>query len=251
MFSDLSKKGRKALVGYLTTGYPDMVRSESDIRTAFDNGVDILEAGVPFSDPTADGAIIQAAGKVALDAGATFSEIIKMLARVRVDYPDKPMILFTYANPLFAYGIEACCDDAVKAGIDGFVVVDVPYEESGDLRKILRSRGLSLISLVAPTTSESRMKQILRDADGFVYYIMVKGVTGERTGLANDVAEHIQKIYEAVDLPVVAGFGISTGDQARKIAHLTDGIVVGSVFVKAAGENRLAGKVKEIAAALC
>lgn len=249
-FASLEKRGHKAFVAYLTAGYPDMERSEADIRTALRCGVDVLEAGVPFSDPTADGPVIQAAGKKALESGANLRKILAMLARVRADYEDRPIILFSYANPLFAYGYENLCADAAEAGVDGVLVVDMPFEESGKFRKMLKSRGLVFVPLIAPTTPPERVGKILSRAEGFVYYIMVCGVTGARENVAGDARQHISLIREKAGLPVAAGFGISNGTQAGSVAGWADGVVVGSALVKAAGEGRLAGLASEIASAL-
>jgi tryptophan synthase alpha chain len=248
-FLRLKKKGRKALVGFLVAGDPDMERSERDCRAALANGVDVLELGVPFSDPTADGPVIQAAGHRSLEAGTTLSKVLEMAGRLRKDF-ETPIVLFGYVNPFFNYGYEALARDATGAGIDAFLVVDLPYEESGEFRVHLDKVGLEFISLIAPTTPEARLGTILKDARGFVYYIMVKGVTGARTEVAGDVAGHLARLKKHTRLPVAAGFGVSNGTQAVEAARHADGVVVGSALVKAATEGRLVELVREIRQAL-
>ncbi len=249
MFEAAKKEGRKALVGYLTAGDPDLVASERAMRAALENGVDLLEIGVPFSDPTADGPAIQAAGARALKAGATLGGIIGMAGRLRAA-SEAPMILFSYANPLFHYGYERVADAALAAGVDGFLVVDMPFEESGEFEPILAARGLCLIPLVAPTTPEQRMREILRNAGGFVYYIMVKGVTGRRTDVPPDVKEHIEALRRCTKLPIAAGFGVGNAAQAKAAAAHADAVVVGSALVEAAARGRLEELVRELAGAI-
>ena len=248
-FEEVKRHGRKALIGYLTAGDPDMATCERNVRQALRNGLDILELGVPFSDPTADGPTIQAASQRARASGATVRHILDLVARLRGEF-SQPIVLFSYANPLFAYGYEKLCADAKASGVDGLLVVDMPFEESGELRPHAERSDLCLIPLVAPTTSRERAKEILNGARGFVYYIMVKGVTGAREKLADDVAEHISDLRRCTDLPIAVGFGVSSGSQAREAAALADAVVVGSALVKAAEEGRLAALVDELATAL-
>jgi tryptophan synthase alpha chain len=248
-FERLQSEGRKALVGFLMAGDPDLRASEQDCRTVLDNGVDILELGVPFSDPTADGPVIQAAGQRALAAGTTLDQVLGMAARLRNDY-EAPIVLFGYVNPLFSHGYARVCEEAAGAGVDALLVVDLPFEESGELREPLDRNGLDFITLVAPTTPENRLRMILKEARGFVYYIMVKGVTGTRAALAGDVSQHLARLKRCTTLPVAAGFGVSSGLQAREAAQYAEGVVVGSALVKAAQEKRLAEFVRELRQAL-
>ncbi|NLB60633.1 MAG: tryptophan synthase subunit alpha [Lentisphaerae bacterium] len=245
----LKGRGHKALIGYLTAGDPDMATSERHMRTALENGVDILELGVPFSDPTADGPIIQAAGQRALRAGATLHQILELAGRLRQSFT-APMVLFSYANPLLAYGYDKVCAAAAAAGLDGLLVVDMPLEEAAELRPHLQRHGLLHIQLVAPTTPPARAQAILAQAAGFVYYISVKGVTGTRADLAADLGAHIAELRQYTAQPIAVGFGISNGSQARAAAAHADAVVVGSALVRAAQEDRLADLVRELAAAL-
>jgi tryptophan synthase alpha chain len=248
-FQTLRAQGRKALIGYLTAGDPDMKTSERNIRAALANGVDILELGVPFSDPTADGPAIQAAGRRALNAGANLKQILAMAARLRRSFPT-PMILFSYANPLFRYGYPALCRDAKQAGIDGFLAVDLPFEEAAELRGPMKRHDLLFIQLIAPTTSPERARRLLASADGFVYYILVKGVTGKRKLMTLDIRKNINRLRTCTELPIAAGFGIGNGAQARAAARHADAVVVGSALVEAARQGRLVGLVRELAAAV-
>ena len=245
MFAEYRRTGRKALVGYLTGGDPDMARSEQDIREALKSGVDILELGVPFSDPTADGPTIQEASQRALAAGADVSGILGMVKRLRADF-DNPIVLFGYANPLFAYGYDKVCADAAAAGADGMLVVDLPCEEAPELTGHMSEHDLVFIPLIAPTTPKPRMAAVLKNARGFVYYIMVTGVTGTRSTVAAGIAEHIAQIRECTELPVAVGFGVGTGEQARDAARAADAVVVGSALIRAAREDRLAEFVREL-----
>ena len=248
-FSQLKQQNRKALVGFLVAGDPDLERSEKRCREAIEGGVDILELGVPFSDPTADGPVIQLAAQRSLAAGTTIAKVLEMTARLRRDFKT-PIVLFGYVNPFFSYGYEKLAGDAAKAGVDAFLVVDLPFEESSEFRVHLDRVGLDFIALTAPTTPEERMATILKDARGFVYYIMVKGVTGARSEIATDVADHLARLHKHTRLPVAAGFGVSNGAQARDAAKYAEGVVVGSALVKAASEGRLSELVKEIREAL-
>ncbi len=244
-FENLRREGRKGLVGFMVAGDPDMERSESDIRTALDNGVDVLELGIPFSDPTADGPVIQKAALRALAAGATLPKVLEMVARLRHDY-HQPIILFGYLNPFYKFGYEKVFPEARKAGADGVLLVDLPFEESGEVRPLLAHEGLDLIALIAPTTGNERAAMILKRASGFVYYISVTGVTGQRATVAVDIAEHMAALRQVTALPIAVGFGISRGEQAAEVARHADAVVVGSAFVKAAEEGRLAECVREI-----
>lgn len=245
MFRTFSKKGRKALIGYLTAGDPDPDESERRIGEALASGLDILELGVPFSDPTADGPAIQAASQRALAAGTTVARVLEMVRRLRRDW-EAPIVLFGYANPFFRYGYERLAREAAEAGVDAMLVVDLAFEESSELRRALQRHGLFLIPLVAPTTPRSRRAAILARSDGFVYYIMVTGVTGARENLAQDLAEHVRELRTITRLPIAVGFGIKDGRQAAEAARVADAVVVGSALVAAASEGRIGQLVGEL-----
>jgi tryptophan synthase alpha chain len=248
-FRNLKKQGRKGLVGYLTAGDPDLASSERDVREALAGGVDVLELGVPFSDPTADGPIIQEAAQRALAAGMTVRKTLELVSRLRAD-TDVPVVLFGYANPFFRYGFADICADATAAGADGMLVVDLPGEESDEMRVEMERHGLFLIPLIAPTTPPERAGSLLKRAKGFVYYIMVKGVTGARDRVAADIGSHVNALRKCTPLPIAVGFGVSSGDQARRAAASADAVVVGSALVRAAREQRLGPLVRELRGAL-
>ena len=248
-FETLKRDGRTGLVAFLIAGDPDMATSETNFRAVIEGGADVLEIGVPFSDPTADGPTIQAAGQRALKAGTTLSDTLELVGRLRRDY-DTPIVLFGYANPFLAYGYKRLGADAARAGVDGLLVVDMPFEESGELLPHLDEHALCFVPLIAPTTPEDRANRVLSRARGFIYYVSLTGVTGARTSLAEGIGEHVTMLRRCSDLPVAVGFGISGGDQARQVAESADAVVVGSAFIQAAVEGRLPVLVKEIRDAL-
>lgn len=248
-FEALKAEGRKGLVAYLTAGDPDYDTSLAAIRCALDGGVDVLELGVPFSDPTADGPTIQVAAQRALAGGMTVQRVLEMVKALRVDY-DVPIVLFGYANPFFRQGYRDICVAAREAGADGMLIVDLPNEETGEIREHLEQNEMCLIPLIAPTTSAERARQVLAHAKGFVYYIMVKGVTGQRREVAEDVAAHVAMLRETTGLPIAVGFGIGSGEQARQAAVGADAVVVGSALVKAVEDGTLPELVKALRSAL-
>ena len=235
-FTELQQKGEKALVVYLTAGDPDLETTRRLILSLDEAGVDILEIGVSFSDPTADGPIIQAASQRALRSGVTLSHILAMIESLR-NVSDVPIVLFGYYNPIFSYGNEQFAIHAKKAGVDGILVVDLPPEESDELRRYTDRAGLDFISLIAPTTTDSRIKKISHNATGFLYYISITGVTGTAKPVIENIQEDVYRIRKISTLPLVVGFGISTPQQACEIASLADGIVVGSAFVQLIEKN--------------
>lgn len=248
-FAELKQHGKKALIGYLTAGDPDMETSERYMQEALANGMDILEIGVPFSDPTADGPIIQTAGQRALKSGTTLKKILQSAKKLRSRF-DNPFILFSYANPLFVHGYEKTCREAAACGIDGFLVVDLPFEEAEELRQFMRLNNLTFIQLIAPTTPPQRAMKLLADADGFVYYIMVKGVTGKRSTLSSEMDAQLAKLRSITNTPLAVGFGISNAAQARAAVKNAGAIVVGSALVEAARKNNLKPFVRALANAV-
>lgn len=248
-FAAMKNENRAGLVGYLTAGDPDYDTSLKNILAGIESGIDVLELGVPFSDPTADGPVIQQASRRALAGGMTMKKVLSLVADLR-KHTDIPIILFGYANPFFHYGFENIARDASSVGADGMLIVDLPFEERAEAQGPLDQNDLALIPLVAPTTPPDRMKLILSESKGFVYYIMVTGVTGQRANVAEDVKEHVADIKAASNLPVAAGFGISNGEQAAMAAASADAIVVGSAFVDAAHREALTPLVLEISTSL-
>jgi tryptophan synthase alpha chain len=252
-FAALKRQGDRALVGYITAGYPDLETTRTLIPALAKAGVDILEVGVPFSDPTADGPVIQAASQAALKQGTTLSRVLDLIAELR-DAVEIPLVLFSYYNPIFSMGSAAFARRAADAGVDGVLVVDLPAEEAGELRGETDPAGIDFISLVAPTTAGDRVRKVVKASSGFIYYISVTGVTGTRGPELDETRGNIGVIRALTRLPVVVGFGVSTPDQARQIGSAADGVVVGSAFVKLIGEHAgrpdLIGSVAAYAASL-
>jgi tryptophan synthase alpha chain len=235
-FKALKKKGQKAFVAYLTAGDPDLETTARLIPALESAGVDILEVGVPFSDPTADGPAIQAASQRALKKGTTLAKILAMIAGLRRT-SGIPIVLFTYYNPILSYGPERFARDAAACGADGILVVDLPPEEAEELRRFTDPAGLAFITLIAPTTDPRRAGKILRGATGFVYYISVTGVTGTAVPRPGDVRRDVDRLRGMTALPIAVGFGISTPAQAAAIVPMADGVVVGSALVRLIGEK--------------
>lgn len=236
-FESLREKNEKALIVYLTAGDPSMEATKRLILGMEDAGVDILEIGVPFSDPTADGPVIQAASQRALKAGTTLKGVLELVANIRRT-SQIPIVLFGYFNPIFAYGVEKFAKAAREAGVDGVLVVDLPPEEAGELRVYSDDAGLDFISLIAPTSGQDRMKTILKTATGFLYYISITGVTGTAAPKIENIAREVGKIRKLTQMPIAVGFGISNANQAQEIGAVADGIVIGSAVVKLIDENR-------------
>lgn len=246
-FTALKKEGRKAFVAYLTAGDPDLETTVKLIHALEAAGVDIVEIGVPFSDPTADGPIIQAASQRALKKGTYLEKILAMIVRLR-RFSGIPIVLFGYYNPILNYGPEKFAADAASSGVDGLLVVDLPPEEADELRQYSDPVGLDFITLIAPTTDPKRARKILRRATGFVYYISVTGVTGTAVPRPDDVRRDVKRLKRMTALPVAVGFGISTPAQAASIAPLADGVVVGSALVRLIGEKGGSGNLIPAAA---
>lgn len=236
-FSYLRDKGERALIAYLTAGDPSLEHTKEIIIGLDAAGVDVLEIGVPFSDPTADGPIIQAASRRALQNGVSLSDILDMIESLR-KVSEIPIVLFGYYNPIFIYGNERFAKRAKEVGVDGILVVDLPPEESAELRRYTDRSGIDFIVLIAPTTSTERIRKISRDATGFLYYISITGITGTARPQVVDIKRDVERIRKITALPLVVGFGISTPQQVGEIAPYVDGVVIGSAFVRMIEENR-------------
>jgi len=235
-FNLLKQNKEKALVGFVTAGDPDLKRSFEIINTMIDSGIDILELGVPFSDPAADGPVIQKASKRALKKGVTLEDVLEMSGRIR-EKCQIPIIIFTYYNPVFAMGVQKFCKKALENGADGVLIVDLPHEESNEFLQFKEAKNLSLIKLIAPVTSYKRMKMITESASGFIYLISKTGITGSAGFDAEKTSLIAENLRSATNLPICTGFGISTSDHVKEIARFSDGIVIGSAFVKIIEEN--------------
>jgi tryptophan synthase alpha chain len=231
-FSDNGK--RAALMPYLMGGFPSIEESVAAGLAAADAGADLLELGIPFSDPLADGPVIHAAATEALAAGATPHGVLGVCERLAVRVP---VVLMVYANVVLTAGASAFALRAAAAGASGLIVPDLPHDEADELRAACDSEGLALVPLVAPTTTPERIAAIGADARGFVYTVSLTGTTGERDELPEGLAETVERVRASADVPVAVGFGISTPEQARSVAELADGVIVGSRVVRAAGEG--------------
>jgi tryptophan synthase alpha chain len=227
----LKKNNKKALVTFITAGDPDLATTEEMIHLLEDAGADIIELGVPFSDPMADGPTIQLSSERALAAGTTLTGILDTVRNVRRS-STIPVILMGYLNPIHAYGYKRFCVDAAAAGVDGVLLVDMPPEESEEFLDSANRHGLNVIFLLTPTSDTSRIAMVNKLGRGFIYYVTVTGVTGARQEISDTLAGELSRIKAEVALPIMAGFGISTPDQAANVAALADGVVVGSAIVK-------------------
>ncbi|MDD4956168.1 MAG: tryptophan synthase subunit alpha [Candidatus Omnitrophica bacterium] len=234
MFERLA--GRKALITYITAGDPDLGTTEKLVRGLAGSGADMVELGIPFSDPMADGPTIQRAIHRSLTAGCTVKKVLDLVKRTRKSI-DVPIAFMTYYNIIFTYGVERFARAAASSGADGIIVPDLPMEEAGLLEKACRRNNVCLIMLAAPTTSMKRTREISNMSGGFLYYVSLTGVTGERTGLAHGLKSRVEKLRKISNVPVCVGFGISTPAQARDIASVSDGVIVGSAVIKIIEKN--------------
>lgn len=238
-FADLKSAGTPAFIPYITGGDPNLVTSREVILSLAEAGADVIELGIPFSDPVGDGPVIQEASQRALANHVTTRDILDLVREVRVK-SDVPILLFSYYNPILVYGVERLAKDVAEAGADGILCVDLPPEEADEYKAALDAHGLCTVFLTAPTTSDKRLEAVARQCTGFVYYVSRLGVTGERAALVTDLAEQVARIKRHTDKPVAVGFGISTPEQAREVAGMAEGVVVGSAIVRLIGQKAAA-----------
>ncbi len=238
-FAALAAAGKKAFVSYMMAGDPDEATSLEVMKGLPAAGVDIIELGLPFTDPMADGPTIQLAGQRALENGMTLRKTLDMAKAFRKDDDTTPIVLMGYYNPIYSHGVDAFLADAKDAGIDGLIVVDLPPEEDSELCIPAQAAGLNFIRLATPTTDSKRLPKVLQNTSGFVYYVSITGITGAAAPEPADVAPEVARIKAATDLPVIVGFGIRTPDMSQGIAEIADGAVVGSAIVSelAAGKS--------------
>jgi tryptophan synthase alpha chain len=229
-------RNRAALIPYLTAGDPSPACTPTLVRAVVEAGGDLVELGVPFSDPMADGPVLQRSAARALAGGTTLPRILEMVAELRRDV-DTPIVLFGYYNPFFRYGVEAIARDAAAAGVDGVLCVDLPPEEAGELRAAVQAAGLDLIALLAPTTPAARVRQIASTASGFLYFVSVLGVTGARATLPAELPALVASVRDAVSLPVGVGFGLQSPAQAAWVAGFADAVIVGSALARVIEES--------------
>jgi tryptophan synthase alpha chain len=252
-FAALRARSERALVPYFTAGDPSLADTRRLVLAAVERGADVVEVGIPFSDPLADGPVIQRAAQRALAAGVTLPRVLEMTRDLRGD-TDVPLVFLTYYNSVLAFGLKAFCGTAVEAGVDGVIVADLPPEEAGPLATEARASGLDLIHLVAPTSTAARMRMIARASAGFVYMVSLTGVTGARAELPPDLVGHLQALRSITDKPICVGFGIGTPEQAAAVGRLADGVIVGSAVMRLveqhAGSPALLAEVGRFIAAL-
>jgi tryptophan synthase alpha chain len=236
-FERLGHDGRKAFVAYLMAGDPDAATSAEILRGLPAAGVDVIELGIPFTDPMADGPTIQLAGQRALEAGQTLARTLEMVRAFRRDDDATAVVLMGYYNPIYARGVARFLEEAKDAGVDGLIVVDLPPEEDDELCIPARAVGLDFIRLATPTTDDRRLPRVLQNTSGFLYYVSITGITGAAAAQSADVAPEVARIMRQTDLPVVVGFGIKTAEAAREVAAVADGVVVGSAIVERIGRG--------------
>lgn len=236
-FDALKTEGRSALVTYVCAGDPDLETSTNLIAGLAGTGVDVLEIGMPFSDPMADGPAIQLGSQRAIAAGMTLKGVLEMVRTFRQTDNDTPIVLMGYYNPIYFHGVDQFIADAKEAGVDGFIIVDLPPEEESEFALPVQAAGLDFIYLTTPTADDERLKLIASKASGFIYYVSITGVTGTASAQSSDVEAAVNRIRQFSDLPVAIGFGINTPDQAKTMAGVSDAAVVGSSIVKRIAAN--------------
>jgi tryptophan synthase alpha chain len=232
-FQQVAAEHRAALLTFIMAGDPDSQTSSAILAALPAAGADIVELGMPFTDPIADGPAIQSAGRRALEAKQTLPATLRMVKQFRAGDPNTPLILMGYYNPIYVYGVEAFLTDAKAAGVDGLIVVDCPSEEDDEICLPTRRAGLAFVRLIAPTTSDDRLPEVLENAGGFVYFVSITGVTGAAAPNVKLVAEAVARLKRRTDVPVAVGFGVRNAESARAIAETADGVVVGSSVVEA------------------
>lgn len=234
-FHELGARHEPAFIPYITAGDPSLDATEKIVIALEQAGADVIELGVPFSDPVADGVVNQEAAQRALAHGTSLHQIVARVKAMRAR-TQVPLVLFTYVNPVLAYGFEAFAADAADAGVDGVLCVDLPPEEAEDYKRLLDARGIATIFLIAPTSTPKRIELIARRSTGFVYYVSRTGVTGERTDIETSVSGMVAAIKQHATIPVAVGFGISTPEQSAEVAGYADGVIVGSAIVRMIGQ---------------
>jgi tryptophan synthase alpha chain len=242
-FAKLKAEGKKAFVAYVMAGDPDVAVSLEVMKGLPGAGVDVIELGLPFTDPMADGPTIQLAGQRALDGGMTLAKTLDMVRAFRAGDATTPIVLMGYYNPIYSRGVETFLAEAKEAGIDGLIIVDLPPEEDDELCIPAQKAGLNFIRLATPTTDAKRLPKVLQNTSGFVYYVSITGITGAAAARPEDVAPEVARIKASTDLPVIVGFGINTGEAAQSIAAIADGCVVGSAIVKEIGAGKPVSEV--------
>ena len=228
---------RPVIAAFLTVGFPDRESTQAMVGAMVGGGADIIELGVPFSDPLAEGPTIQRSSRIALDQNITLADCLACCRDTRSRFPHIPLILMGYYNPLLSYGLDRFADDAADAGLDGLIVVDLPLEEAGPLRSAAKARGMDFIFLLAPTSTEERIKRAAAVSSGFVYCVSLTGVTGARRELSADMSGFLSRVRAETELPLIVGFGISTREHVERATSMADGVAVGSALINLIEES--------------
>jgi tryptophan synthase alpha chain len=242
-FAAARAEGRAALMPYFTLGYPTLSASVEIVAAIANSGADLIELGLPFSDPLADGPVIQRSTQIALEQGTTVKACLEMTSEIRRRGVKQPLMLMGYVNPILSYGIERFVDRAAQAGADGFIIPDLPYNEAGEMENACDKHGLALVAMLAPTSTEERILGACQHASGFMYLVSLTGVTGERSALSSTLDSFVKRVRRHARLPLAVGFGISTPEQAAAVGQIADGVIVGSAVVRAGAD----GKVEKVA----
>ena len=230
-FKQAKEEDRPVIATFLTVGYPRKDKTDALVAAMVNGGVDIIELGAPFSDPLAEGPTIQKSSQIALDQGVTLDDCLDCTRSVRARFPGTPIVLMGYYNPFLSFGLERFAKEAGEAGVDGLIVVDLPLEEAGPLRAALRTQGIDLICLLAPTSTAERIKEVAQMGSGFVYCVSVTGVTGARRDLRLDLSEFVSRVNAETNLPLIVGFGISKKEHIDTVFEIADGVAVGSALI--------------------
>ncbi|MDD2794684.1 tryptophan synthase subunit alpha [Acidocella sp.] len=248
VFAGLKAQGRAALIPFVEAYDPNRETSLALLRGMAENGADIIEIGVPFTDPMADGPTIQAAGRRALEAGASLAGVLGLVREFRAGNAHTPLVLMGYLNPILSYGVARFCADAATAGVDGLIVVDLPTEEADLLLPDAAKNGMDVIRLIAPTTSDARLPLVLAGSSGFVYYVSITGITGTRTASAADLARDIPRIRAVTNLPIAVGFGVRTPEQAAVVAQHADAAIIASALIEKLCKSDVASVLADVVA---
>lgn len=253
IFERTKSENRAALMPYFTLGFPNSAQSFEIICSIAENGADLIELGIPFSDPLADGATIQHSTQIALEQGMNVEKALLLTRQLRQAGLKQPLLLMGYVNPILSYGIEAYVRDAAVCGADGFIVPDLPIQEAGEMLTACKTSQLALIAMLAPNSTETRIQLTLEHAQGFLYLVSLTGVTGERESLAKDLSQFVNRVRKVSKLPLAVGFGIATPIQAQTVAKIADGVIIGSALIRAAnsgGIHAVTGLVKQFRQAM-
>lgn len=248
IFAALRQSGRAALIPFVEAFDPDRAATLALLQGMAENGADIIEIGMPFTDPMADGPTIQAAGRRGLQAGATLKGVLELVRTFRAENAHTPLVLMGYLNPILSYGVKNFCQDAGQAGIDGLIIVDLPPEEADLVLPHAAAHHLDVIRLVAPTTSDTRLRQVLAGSSGFVYYVSIAGITGTRMASAADLARDIPRIRAATDLPIAVGFGVRTPEQAATVVTYADAAIVASALIDTLHKENVEAVLRDVKA---